>query len=117
MAWLGDFGRTPAVNKDPGRDHWPACYSAVLAGGGVRGGQAVGASDALGAYPKSRPSALLIQPGEVNHTRQGGGVVGTQLPVETLRRLPQQRLGFRILATGQVHPGEVAHASKSVRKE
>jgi hypothetical protein len=55
VVWLGDFGRTPTINKDAGRDHWPACYSAVLAGGGVRGGQVVGESDALGAYPKSRP--------------------------------------------------------------
>ncbi len=55
VVWLGDFGRTPAINKDAGRDHWPACYAAVLAGGGIRGGQVVGESDALGAYPKSRP--------------------------------------------------------------
>ena len=38
-----------------GRYHWPPCYSAVLAGGGIRGGQVVGASDAIGAYPKSQP--------------------------------------------------------------
>jgi hypothetical protein len=55
VVWLGDFGRTPAINKDAGRDHWPACYSAVLAGGGIRGGQVVGESDALGAYPRSQP--------------------------------------------------------------
>jgi hypothetical protein len=55
VVWLGDFGRTPTINKDAGRDHWPACYAAVLAGGGIRGGQVVGESDALGAYPKSQP--------------------------------------------------------------
>jgi hypothetical protein len=55
VVWLGDFGRTPRINKDAGRDHWPQCYSAVLAGGGVRGGLVVGQSDALGAHPKERP--------------------------------------------------------------
>jgi hypothetical protein len=55
VVWLGDFGRTPVINKEAGRDHWPQCYSAVLAGGGVGGGQVVGASDSIGAYPKDRP--------------------------------------------------------------
>jgi uncharacterized protein (DUF1501 family) len=55
VLWLGDFGRTPVINKDAGRDHWPRCYSAVLAGGGIKGGQAVGASDAIGAVPKDLP--------------------------------------------------------------
>ena len=57
VVWLGDFGRTPLINKDAGRDHWPQCYSAVLAGGGIRGGQVVGQSDALGACPKEHPVA------------------------------------------------------------
>ena len=50
---VGEFGRTPRVNGTGGRDHWPYCYSAVLAGGGVRGGSVHGASDRLGAYPES----------------------------------------------------------------
>ena len=48
---MGEFGRTPRINGTKGRDHWPFCYSAVLAGGGVRGGAVYGASDKLGAYP------------------------------------------------------------------
>jgi hypothetical protein len=55
VVWMGDFGRTPIINKDAGRDHWPQCYSVVLAGGGIRGGQVVGASDRTGAYPEERP--------------------------------------------------------------
>ena len=47
--------RTPRINKDAGRDHWPSCYSAVLAGGGIRGGQVIGESDAIGGYPASLP--------------------------------------------------------------
>lgn len=57
VVWLGDFGRTPTINKDTGRDHWPQCYSAVLAGGGIRGGQVVGQSDKTGAFPANRPIA------------------------------------------------------------
>lgn len=51
----GEFGRTPKVNKDAGRDHWPMVYSTVLCGGGVKQGVIVGESDALAEYPKSRP--------------------------------------------------------------
>jgi Protein of unknown function (DUF1501) len=52
---LGEFGRTPRINKEGGRDHWPDCYSVVMAGGGVRGGTIFGASDRFGAYPASDP--------------------------------------------------------------
>jgi hypothetical protein len=48
---MGEFGRTPKINASAGRDHWPNCYSVVLAGGGVRGGTTFGSSDKLGAYP------------------------------------------------------------------
>src|SRR5205085_1281571 len=51
----GEFGRTPKVNGSAGRDHWPAVMSAVLAGGGIRAGQAIGSSDPGGAYPSERP--------------------------------------------------------------
>ncbi len=51
---MGEFGRTPNINAGGGRDHWGPCFSVALAGGGVPGGQIVGASDARGAYPKER---------------------------------------------------------------
>jgi hypothetical protein len=54
VAW-GEMGRTPVVNKEAGRDHWPYLMSAAFAGGGVRGGQVVGTSDAKGARPKDLP--------------------------------------------------------------
>ncbi len=50
IAW-GEFGRTPRVNNDAGRDHYPNVFSAALAGGPVRGGRVVGASDSRGAFP------------------------------------------------------------------
>ena len=56
LAW-GEFGRTPRVNNDAGRDHYPNVFSAALAGGGVRGGTVVGASDEKGAFPKSSPKS------------------------------------------------------------
>jgi hypothetical protein len=52
---LGEFGRTPRVNAQAGRDHWPDCYSAVLAGGGVQGGAVFGVSDKIGAFPAADP--------------------------------------------------------------
>jgi len=51
----GEFGRSPKVNPKAGRDHWPYVYSALLAGGGVPGGQIIGRSDAEGAAPADRP--------------------------------------------------------------
>ncbi len=57
VVWMGDFGRTPLINKEAGRDHWPQCYSMVLAGGGIRGGQVIGASDRMAAYPERHPVA------------------------------------------------------------
>lgn len=55
VVWMGDFGRSPVVNKDVGRDHWPQCYSVVFAGGGIRSGQVVGESDRTSSAPKTRP--------------------------------------------------------------
>ena len=52
---MGEFGRTPKINPNAGRDHWQLCYSALLGGGGIRGGQVVGASDDKGEYPASHP--------------------------------------------------------------
>jgi hypothetical protein len=62
VVWMGEFGRTPRMgvnfsnnsNNVGGRDHWCNCYSVVLAGGGVRGGQVVGSSDGQGGYPRER---------------------------------------------------------------
>lgn len=54
LAW-GEFGRTPRVNNDAGRDHYPNVFSAALTGGGIKGGCVVGASDSNGAFPKSNP--------------------------------------------------------------
>jgi hypothetical protein len=51
VVMMGEFGRTPRFNDAGGRDHWPHCFSMVMAGGGIKGGQTYGASDRIGAYP------------------------------------------------------------------
>lgn len=54
VAW-GEFGRTPRINKDGGRDHWPQASCALLAGGGMRMGQVIGSTNRLGEVPQDRP--------------------------------------------------------------
>jgi hypothetical protein len=51
----GEFGRTPRINPSGGRDHWTKCWTVLMAGGGIRGGQVYGSSDATGAEPKDKP--------------------------------------------------------------
>jgi uncharacterized protein (DUF1501 family) len=58
---LGEFGRTPKINAKAGRDHWPRANSVLVAGGGARTGQVIGATDARGELPVARP----IEPGEL----------------------------------------------------
>ena len=61
VAVLGDFGRTPRVNANAGRDHWNSCYSILLAGGGLKGGHVHGASDRTGSVPAESP----VSPGDI----------------------------------------------------
>jgi hypothetical protein len=58
---MGEFGRTPQVNPRGGRDHWPGCWSVLFAGGKVRGGQVIGASDRTASEPRDRP----VSPAEI----------------------------------------------------
>ena len=55
VVWMGEFGRTPKINDNVSRDHWPNCYSVLLAGGGVKRGFVYGASDAKAMYPDEHP--------------------------------------------------------------
>jgi hypothetical protein len=61
---MGEFGRTPKINPAAGRDHWPDCYSVLLAGGGIKGGYIHGQSDRWGAYPETDPTT----PGDLSAT-------------------------------------------------
>lgn len=85
VIWMGEFGRTPRINSrgtEPGRDHYPRAWSLVMAGGGIRGGQVVGRTDAEGATVVERPvntldfmatvcTILGIDPNKQNHTPIG----------------------------------------------
>ena len=55
VVWMGEFGRTPNINGNVSRDHWPQCYTTLLAGGGAKRGFVYGASDKQGAYPAEDP--------------------------------------------------------------
>jgi uncharacterized protein (DUF1501 family) len=79
---MGEFGRTPTINRAGGRDHWPAGFSLALAGGGIRGGQVVGATDPEGKQEPANPvgvgdlhatllAAVGIDPAKVNQTPIG----------------------------------------------
>jgi len=76
VVW-GDFGRTPRINKEAGRDHWPAVSCALLAGGGMRTGQVIGSTTADGGYADDRP----VDYKEVMATLyQRMGIYGTPVP-------------------------------------
>ena len=55
VVWMGEFGRTPKINADAGRDHFPRVFNVALAGGGIKGGQVIGSSSADGTEVKDRP--------------------------------------------------------------
>ena len=82
---VGEFGRTPRISAE-GRDHWPACYSALMAGAGIRGGLVYGSSDKTAAYVKDSPvkpedfgATLFHALGVAPETRLGAD--GFTLPV------------------------------------
>ncbi|HUE71453.1 MAG TPA: DUF1501 domain-containing protein [Pirellulaceae bacterium] len=83
---LAEFGRTPRINPAGGRDHWPQCFSAYFAGGGIQGGRAIGKSDPIGAYPAER----AVEPAEVVATiyKSLGFNLDTTLPGPAGRPFP-----------------------------
>jgi len=103
VVWAGEFGRTPLIgarrsnngNNVTGRDHWPGCYTILLAGGGLAGGQYFGASDRLGWYPRDNP----IHIADLTATIYAAfGIDPAQIVPDTLGRP-------HVLSEGQVVPG------------
>jgi hypothetical protein len=91
---LGEFGRTPKINPNAGRDHWGPCSTTFVAGGGLRTGQVIGASDKIGAYPTSDP----ISPVDIHATMYHAlGIDPDQIIHDPLKR-PSA------ICTGQVIP-------------
>ena len=99
VAILGDFGRTPKINANAGRDHWNFCYSIMLAGGGVRPGWVHGASDSSGAYPADNPTS----PADILATIYRLLGVDHRLQLYDRFRRPHQ-----IVSRGNVVPGLLA---------
>jgi hypothetical protein len=99
VAILGDFGRTPKINANAGRDHWNFCYSIMLAGGGIRPGWVHGASDKSGAYPADNPTA----PADILATIYRLLGVDHQMELYDRFRRPHQ-----IVSRGNVVPGLLA---------
>jgi uncharacterized protein (DUF1501 family) len=97
VAAFGEFGRTPVINKDAGRDHWPNVMSACMAGGGLRSGIVVGKSDARGAEPADTPLgpedllATIYHVLGIDHHRTYGDRLGRPVPIlpkgEPIRQL------------------------------
>ncbi len=58
VVMMGEMGRTPRINKDAGRDHWSACQTVILAGGGIKRGAVIGATDATASYPTTQPYGI-----------------------------------------------------------
>ncbi len=90
---IAEFGRTPKVNPAGGRDHWPQCFTVGFAGGGVKGGRVVGASDPIGAVPADRPT----EPPEVVATilHSLGLNLESHLPGPAGRPFPLVDFGYR----------------------
>jgi hypothetical protein len=107
---IGEFGRTPRINKQGGRDHWGQVFSFVLAGAGISGGQVFGSSDKLGAYPKDGKlepqdlSATIVHLLGVSHHATFPDAVGRPMHVtkgEPIAAL----LGTRPATAQRVKPG------------
>jgi hypothetical protein len=87
IVWMGEFGRTPKFPRPDGRDHWPNSFSAVLAGGGIKGGQMIGDTGADGASIKERPVtvpeflATVCEALGIDHQKQNLSNVGRPIRI------------------------------------
>ncbi len=87
IVWMGEFGRTPKINAQQGRDHFPNAWSVVLAGGGIKGGQAVGKTDKGGDAVTERPVAVgdliatVVQAVGIDPTKQNASNVNRPIRI------------------------------------
>jgi hypothetical protein len=94
IVWMGEFGRTPRINPQQGRDHFPNAWTTVLAGGGIRGGQAYGRTSADGLAVETRPTevkdflATVCRALGIDHTLQNMSNVGRPIRVVELGATP-----------------------------
>jgi len=89
VVWMGEFGRTPKINANSSRDHWPQCYTVLLAGGGIKRGYVYGASDKNASYPAENPvrpddiAATMYQLLGIDPHTEVIGVGDRPLPITT----------------------------------
>jgi hypothetical protein len=94
IVWMGEFGRTPRINPQQGRDHFPNAWSTVLAGGGILGGQAYGRTSADGTTVETAPTevkhflATVCRALGIDHTRQNMSNVGRPIRIVDLGGTP-----------------------------
>jgi hypothetical protein len=99
VIWMGEFGRTPRVNLNAGRDHYPQAFNLALAGCGVRGGQVIGATNALGTEVTERPVTVpdlfctLYRALGINPRHENQSNVGRPLPLVEGGTVVQEVLG------------------------
>ena len=89
VVWMGEFGRTPKINANSSRDHWPQCYTVLLAGGGIKRGYVYGASDKNASSPAENPvrpddiAATMYQLLGIDPHTEVIGVGDRPLPITT----------------------------------
>jgi len=87
VVWVGEFGRKPQITRNvAGREHWARCYSAVMAGGGIRGGTVFGASDKIAAYPSQNP----VTPGDFAATMYHALGIAADTELHDRQNIPKQ---------------------------
>jgi hypothetical protein len=98
IVWMGEFGRTPKINQGRGRDHYPNAWSTVLAGGGIKGGQAVGKTSADGTTVEERPVsvadflATICGALGIDYTKQNQSNVGRPIRIVDKSAKPIQEV-------------------------
>ena len=104
--WMGEFGRTPKINPNAGRDHFPKVFNVALAGGGVKGGQVIGASNADGTDVKDHPVSVPDLLASLCHTLKVDPTKEMMTPIgrpDQDRRRRQVR-GSSLLITTMLRP-------------
>jgi hypothetical protein len=98
ILWMGEFGRTPRINQNSGRDHWSRCWSVVVGGGAIRGGQAYGTTDAQGLNVDQNPVrvqdlfATVYRALGINHDTQVRDAIGRPFSISGEGGRPIQAL-------------------------
>ena len=95
---MGEFGRTPRINRTAGRDHFPAAWSMAMCGGGIKGGQVIGSTSVDGMQVKDRPVrtidllATICRSLGVDYTEHNASNVGRPIPLVDLEAEPIEEL-------------------------